>query len=376
YFASDGHQGFGGMDIYKTRSKGKRRWTPPENIGYPLNSPQDDFGIIFDKFSKTGFLTSNRNNPNGKDNIFEFTIQRPDFECMEVEKNNYCFRFFEEGDFIPDPEMEELGDTVQWIYDWNLGDGTRKFGEEVRHCFEGPGSYLVEMNMYDSVTNYYILGQAIYQHDVEDIDQVYIDGADTVRLGASVNLDGARSGLPGHEIAEYFWDWGDGELSAGEKAKHTYFEAGEYTVTLGLLGEATKAEPTGVRACAKRQVVVLAEADFDSVMEVQTKAQKARDNVRSQEKAAEDAKTKRMDALFKRIIAARDSLDKLEALQRERLQKRQEEIERRKNRQKEIEQEEGSDNPTGRIDEYMEYIRFGSYLHREDATAWIMISTD
>ncbi len=74
YFASDGHVGFGGLDIY--RSKGsKGSWTTAQNLGYPLNTPADDFGLIIYPDQKTGYFASNRYN--GKDNsddIYHFTL--------------------------------------------------------------------------------------------------------------------------------------------------------------------------------------------------------------------------------------------------------------------------------------------------------------
>jgi peptidoglycan-associated lipoprotein len=58
YFASDGHVGFGGLDIFKAAADGAE-WTV-ENVGEPLNSPADDFAIIFERDNDRGFFTSNR----------------------------------------------------------------------------------------------------------------------------------------------------------------------------------------------------------------------------------------------------------------------------------------------------------------------------
>ncbi|MES2374118.1 MAG: OmpA family protein [Bacteroidota bacterium] len=68
YFSSDGFAGLGGLDIYKTYES-RDGWKTPANIGYPLNSSFDDFGIIFSSSKAKGFFTSNRL---GTDDIYVF----------------------------------------------------------------------------------------------------------------------------------------------------------------------------------------------------------------------------------------------------------------------------------------------------------------
>ncbi len=68
YFSSDGFAGLGGLDMYKTYDV-HGFWKTPVNIGYPLNSSFDDFGIIFNTNSTKGFFTSNRL---GTDDIYAF----------------------------------------------------------------------------------------------------------------------------------------------------------------------------------------------------------------------------------------------------------------------------------------------------------------
>jgi hypothetical protein len=68
YFASDGHQGMGGLDIFSTREY-KGVWAKPINLGETLNSGMDDFGFIVDDSRNTGFLASNRK---GSDNLYSF----------------------------------------------------------------------------------------------------------------------------------------------------------------------------------------------------------------------------------------------------------------------------------------------------------------
>ena len=58
YFSSDGHFGFGGMDIFYVRKNEKGEWIEPENIGYPINTEADDVGFFVSTDSKTGYFFS------------------------------------------------------------------------------------------------------------------------------------------------------------------------------------------------------------------------------------------------------------------------------------------------------------------------------
>ena len=74
YFSSDGLPGMGGMDIFKSvYSKGK--WSIPENLKSPVNSPADDVSIVFNaEESEEGLFSSNRPGGKGRDDIYSFVI--------------------------------------------------------------------------------------------------------------------------------------------------------------------------------------------------------------------------------------------------------------------------------------------------------------
>lgn len=58
YFASNGHPGMGGYDIFYTRMDENGNWTKPTNIGYPINTEKDQHGLIVSLNGKTAFFTS------------------------------------------------------------------------------------------------------------------------------------------------------------------------------------------------------------------------------------------------------------------------------------------------------------------------------
>jgi outer membrane protein OmpA-like peptidoglycan-associated protein/tetratricopeptide (TPR) repeat protein len=71
FFSSDGHPGFGGLDIYETKLV-NGKWTTPWNLKLPVNSTYDDFSIVFSKNMTDGFFSSNRPGGKGSDDIYAF----------------------------------------------------------------------------------------------------------------------------------------------------------------------------------------------------------------------------------------------------------------------------------------------------------------
>lgn len=71
YFSSDGLGGFGGLDVYSA-SKNDGKYNNVKNLGPPLNSYTDDFGIIFSDDISKGFFSSDRAGSLGSDDIYSF----------------------------------------------------------------------------------------------------------------------------------------------------------------------------------------------------------------------------------------------------------------------------------------------------------------
>ncbi|MBQ9649405.1 MAG: OmpA family protein [Prevotella sp.] len=66
YFSSDGHPGFGGLDIFVADS------LKIEHLGFPMNSQGDDFGMTFEGRLNTGYFCSNRGDTRGYDHLYSF----------------------------------------------------------------------------------------------------------------------------------------------------------------------------------------------------------------------------------------------------------------------------------------------------------------
>ncbi|TGV00629.1 OmpA family protein [Flavivirga rizhaonensis] len=75
YFSSDGHPGLGGLDVFafKNIEKITTSNNKPINVGKPINSSKDDFEYIINETTYKGYLSSNRKEGKGDDDIYSFT---------------------------------------------------------------------------------------------------------------------------------------------------------------------------------------------------------------------------------------------------------------------------------------------------------------
>ncbi|WP_396601899.1 OmpA family protein [Algibacter sp. R77976] len=84
YFASDGHLGLGGLDVYESRII-DTTFQKPVNLGAPLNSELDDFGFIVNEEKNKGFVCSNRLTGKGDDDIYSFVrLPKEDVLCEQL----------------------------------------------------------------------------------------------------------------------------------------------------------------------------------------------------------------------------------------------------------------------------------------------------
>lgn len=76
YFASNGYNSMGGYDIFKsTYDEDKNEWTTPVNIGYPINTPLDDYNICFANDKKYAYISAIRNDSYGNYDIYKINFE-------------------------------------------------------------------------------------------------------------------------------------------------------------------------------------------------------------------------------------------------------------------------------------------------------------
>ena len=119
YFASDGHPGFGGLDIFKAHLNSTGDYWSVENMGIPVNSTGDDFGITFGP-GETGFLSSNRGDARGRDHIYSFEL--PD---LRITISGYVLDRDDEP--VPNAIIRIVGDDGTNQKEVARDDGTFRF---------------------------------------------------------------------------------------------------------------------------------------------------------------------------------------------------------------------------------------------------------
>jgi len=77
YFSSQGHNSMGGFDIFRTVFR-NGRWTRPENLGYPINSPADDLFFVMGPDEKTAWFSTMRIDNYGGSDIYQVTFLGPE----------------------------------------------------------------------------------------------------------------------------------------------------------------------------------------------------------------------------------------------------------------------------------------------------------
>lgn len=72
YFASDGHLGLGGLDVFVSKMNEDRSFSKPINLGNPINTAYDDFAYVINSETQIGYLSSNRPGGKGSDDLYTF----------------------------------------------------------------------------------------------------------------------------------------------------------------------------------------------------------------------------------------------------------------------------------------------------------------
>ncbi len=108
YFSSNGHGGLGGLDIYFSVPE-QGVFNSIENMGYPVNSSKDDFGMALDSTGMKGYLSSNRLGGKGNDDLYFLKIMRVPVIIRGVVKDR------DTKDVLPDATVtviDENGKTI------------------------------------------------------------------------------------------------------------------------------------------------------------------------------------------------------------------------------------------------------------------------
>ena len=107
FFSSQGHQGMGGYDIYKSTLDSNGNWSKPINLGYPLNTTDDDLFYYPFENGKIGYMSLLEPGGYGKEDIYKVQILTPGMAIEEEAK--------ELAQEVPEEKVEEKVETLDTI---------------------------------------------------------------------------------------------------------------------------------------------------------------------------------------------------------------------------------------------------------------------
>jgi len=146
YFSSNGHEGFGNYDIYKsTFANGK--WSTPENLGQPINSPGHDIFMIQDNKASVGYFSSSRNGGYGDMDIYKInyldnlnkdcpanTIPQISLNLSDALKNTFKNKV----------EVKLPSNYKVYSYEWKVNEKTiENPGAVLDYDYKSTGTYTV-----------------------------------------------------------------------------------------------------------------------------------------------------------------------------------------------------------------------------------------
>ena len=245
YFTSNRHSQGADMDIFVTHETDSA-WAEPTPLQVPINGPNDDFGLTIDPSGSFGYFSSNRD---GNDDIYRFDFVYPEFaDCGSNVQALRCF-------YIEDIALKRLGD-LPLSYEWNLGDGNLKSGLQIEHCYDTPGTYTVSLTAVDTITQQVFMQLSKAVIEVHDVNQPFIQGADSLKLGSEGRFTADINDLTSFDVANWYWMIDGREQLSGEEITFQFDKIGTHEIALA--GQSTVG-PDGHadKVCVKKYVTVL-----------------------------------------------------------------------------------------------------------------------
>ena len=117
YFASDGHPGMGGYDLFKIKVvSGSAGWEKPQNLGYPINTEKDEIGLMVTMDGQQAYFATNKiNSANGWD-IYYFDL----YEAVQPEEVVLVKGQLKTADFVTDDEPKVVLKNSKTSQETNL----------------------------------------------------------------------------------------------------------------------------------------------------------------------------------------------------------------------------------------------------------------
>ena len=182
YFSSDGRTGVGGYDIYFSKQVGETHWDPPTNIGYPINTEEDDIGFIVSTDGRKAYFSSNKLNGNGGWDIYYFDL----YEKARPERVLFVKGQLldEEGNEITDAKVEMRSAFSDRVTEGMVDKMTGKYAVAVSYEPEEEFIMTVKKKDYAFTSRYFSPSEI---EDIEIDDELEIE-LKPIEVGVVVKL--------------------------------------------------------------------------------------------------------------------------------------------------------------------------------------------
>lgn len=253
---SSNRSGVGGLDLY-LYDLGSNKTA--KMLDSTINTSADEFSLISQNNFQSGYFSSNKN---GKDELFKFKLELPQFgPCDSLVETYFCYELTEQY-------AMDLGTSEALVYMWNV-NGERIPGITIDYCFPEPGDYEITLDIIDTIVNQTFYEQSYYYLSIQYPEQPYIESPDTVKVGESFDMNASKTNLPNLLIGEndYYWSVGSSANYRGINVKHSFDKPGIYDIQLGIIGFDNEQE---VATCVYKTVVCTDQKGFvptDKVIE-------------------------------------------------------------------------------------------------------------
>jgi hypothetical protein len=250
YFSSDRPANapfMGRFDIYYTALM-YGEWDSPLPLPEPINSTDDDFAFSAEENLQTGYFSRGSAN---NDDIWKFrsTIIRK-AKCDSLKKNSYCWEFYDANAVKHDTTKSPFKFT------WYFSDGGTADGMRTEHCFRGPGKYSVRLEVQNLLTKELEPNQESYELEIVDAEQPYISAPQKVEPGQMIAMNADSTNLPGWNIVQYYWNFGDETIGIGKDVSKNYLRPGIYNIQL-IVTDAPDADGEVREACVSKNIIVI-----------------------------------------------------------------------------------------------------------------------
>jgi outer membrane protein OmpA-like peptidoglycan-associated protein/tetratricopeptide (TPR) repeat protein len=192
YFASNGHLGLGGLDIFVAQMiDGKYQ---VKNIGFPINSMKDDFSFFLQPDSIHGFFASNRPGGSGDDDIYKFQLTSP--VVFKEPPKTY------KGIVLNKETGETIPGAIIGILD-SIGTYTGEVTANKTGLFQLPDTLSGIYTAMAAIKFFYPYEKTIHLKNIQDTIVLAISPKPEYGIIGKITPPGSNTPIPGVEIRAY-----------------------------------------------------------------------------------------------------------------------------------------------------------------------------